>query len=190
MSAFALSVFCLCNTELSSHQKKKTFRNVSFRRKKPHKDQLYSSQEFSIWVKGSQRLTWKAAKYGPQRGFQIVAVLHCHADWFLLRSPWPAVPPIKLSSMDKPLGTQSSSSKKIFVLEDRLKKIIYFVKYYHTSANIQSPRLDDLMHIFVKVLALLWDSNCSKTVIYAIYKKFFGRDPVQASHGEIILNII
>lgn len=49
----------------------------------------------------------------------------------------------------------SSSSKKIFILEDRLKKIIYFDRYYHTSTNIESPHLYDLMHIFFKVLAFL-----------------------------------
>lgn len=72
----------------------------------------------------------------------------CYAAPSLMSHPLSCPPWTKLW---EPL---SSSSEKIFVLEDRLKKIIYFVKYYHTSANIQSPCLDDVMHIFVNVLAL------------------------------------
>lgn len=82
--------------------------------------------------------------------------------------------------MDKTLGTPEFIIQENLYFGRQTEKDNYFVKYYHTSANIQSPRLDDLMHVFVKVLALLWDSNCSKTVIYAIYKKFLGE--IQYKH--------
>lgn len=62
--------------------------------------------------------------------------------------------PLSYSLWTKFWEPPSSSSKKIFILEDRLKEIICFIKYYHTSANIRSLHLDDLIHVFVKVLAL------------------------------------
>lgn len=145
---------------------------MSLRRKTPHKDHLYSSQEFNISVRGSQRLIWKAAKYVTLRKifklwlFRTVLLIFFFFFWLYS-------PNLMSHSLGFPPWTKlreflSSSSKKTFILEYTLKKIIYFVKCFHTSVNMQSPCLDDLMHIFIKVLTLLWDHICSKTVIYAI----------------------
>lgn len=94
---------------------------MCLRRKIPHKDQLYSSQEFNIWVRGSQRLTWKAAKYVTLRKIYklwlfctVVLVFLVGVFFFWSCSPYPDVPPIRLPSMNKTLGTPE------FIIQENL----------------------------------------------------------------------